>query len=33
VRDSAVERFDYRRMVDAYERLYRQLAQPRDHAG
>ena len=28
VRQSAVERFDYRRMVDAYERLYRRLAQP-----
>jgi glycosyltransferase involved in cell wall biosynthesis len=25
VRETAVERFDYRRMVDAYERLYRQL--------
>jgi len=25
VREAAVERFDYRRMVDAYERLYRQL--------
>src|SRR4029450_13907403 len=29
VREAAVERFDYRRMVDAYERLYRRLAQPR----
>ena len=27
VREAAVERFDYRRMVDAYEQLYRQLAQ------
>jgi glycosyltransferase involved in cell wall biosynthesis len=26
VRETAVERFDYRRMVDAYERLYLQLA-------
>jgi glycosyltransferase involved in cell wall biosynthesis len=26
VRASAVERFDYRRMVDAYERLYRRVA-------
>jgi glycosyltransferase involved in cell wall biosynthesis len=26
VRQSAVERFDHRRMVDAYERLYRRLA-------
>jgi glycosyltransferase involved in cell wall biosynthesis len=26
VRDSAVGRFDYRRMVDGYERLYRELA-------
>ena len=33
VREAAVERFDYRRMVDAYERLYRQLARPRDQAG
>jgi glycosyltransferase involved in cell wall biosynthesis len=27
VRQSAVERFDYRRMVDAYERLYRRIAE------
>ena len=27
VRQAAVERFDYRRMVDAYERLYRRLAE------
>lgn len=33
VRETAVERFDYRRMVDAYEHLYRRLAQPSDHAG
>ena len=33
VRQAAVERFDYRRMVDAYERLYRRLARPRDHSG
>jgi glycosyltransferase involved in cell wall biosynthesis len=33
VREAAVERFDYRRMVDAYERLYRRLAQPGDQAG
>jgi glycosyltransferase involved in cell wall biosynthesis len=33
VREAAVERFDYRRMVDAYERLYRRLTRPRDHAG
>jgi glycosyltransferase involved in cell wall biosynthesis len=33
VREAAVERFDYRRMVDAYERLYRRLAQPGGHAG
>jgi hypothetical protein len=26
VRRAAVERFDYRRMVDDYERLYRRLA-------
>jgi len=26
VRQAAVERFDYPRMVDAYERLYRRLA-------
>jgi glycosyltransferase involved in cell wall biosynthesis len=26
VREAAIERFDYTRMVDAYERLYRQLA-------
>jgi glycosyltransferase involved in cell wall biosynthesis len=32
VRQAAVERFDYRRMVDAYERLYRRLAQPGDVA-
>jgi glycosyltransferase involved in cell wall biosynthesis len=30
VREAAVERFDYRRMVDAYERLYRRLARPRE---
>ena len=29
VREAAVERFDYRRMVDAYEELYRRLAQTR----
>ena len=28
VRVATVERFDYRRMVDDYERLYRQLARP-----
>jgi glycosyltransferase involved in cell wall biosynthesis len=28
VREAAVERFDYPRMVDAYERLYRRLARP-----
>ena len=28
VRKAAVERFDYRRMVDAYERLYQRLARP-----
>ena len=33
VREAAVERFDYRRMVDAYERLYRRLTRPSDHAG
>ena len=33
VRQAAVERFDYRRMVDAYERLYRRLAPPRARAG
>jgi len=33
VRDTAVERFDYRRMVDAYERLYRRLARPREQTG
>src|SRR6266571_6794354 len=33
VREAAVERFDYRRMVDAYERLYRRLAQPSGDAG
>jgi glycosyltransferase involved in cell wall biosynthesis len=33
VRQTAVERFDYRRMVDAYELLYRRLAQPPDPAG
>jgi glycosyltransferase involved in cell wall biosynthesis len=33
VRAAAVERFDYRRMVDAYERLYRRLTRPSDHAG
>jgi glycosyltransferase involved in cell wall biosynthesis len=33
VREAAVERFDYRRMVDAYERLYRQLARPHEEAG
>jgi glycosyltransferase involved in cell wall biosynthesis len=31
VRQAAVERFDYRRMVDAYERLYRRLARSGDH--
>jgi glycosyltransferase involved in cell wall biosynthesis len=29
VREAAVERFDYRRMVDAYEDLYRRLAEAR----
>lgn len=29
VREAAVERFDYRRMVDAYEDLYRRLARAR----
>ena len=29
VRESAVERFDYRRMVDAYEDLYRRVARAR----
>ena len=33
IREAAVERFDYRRMVDAYEVLYRRVAQPRDDAG
>jgi glycosyltransferase involved in cell wall biosynthesis len=33
VREAAVERFDFRRMVDAYERLYRRLARRRDQAG
>jgi glycosyltransferase involved in cell wall biosynthesis len=33
VREAAIERFDYRRMVDAYERLYRQLARSPDLAG
>jgi glycosyltransferase involved in cell wall biosynthesis len=33
VRQGAVERFDYPRMVDAYERLYRRLALPRSPAG
>jgi glycosyltransferase involved in cell wall biosynthesis len=33
VRDAAVERFDYRRMVDAYERLYRRLARPGEETG
>jgi glycosyltransferase involved in cell wall biosynthesis len=33
VRKAAVERFDYRRMVDDYERLYRRLARPHDHPG
>ena len=33
VREAAVERFNYRRMVDAYERLYRRLTRPSDHAG
>ena len=33
VRAAAVERFDYRRMVDAYEGLYRRFAQSRDDAG
>jgi glycosyltransferase involved in cell wall biosynthesis len=32
VRQAAVERFDFRRMVDAYEGLYRRLARPDDHA-
>jgi hypothetical protein len=30
VREAAIERFDYRRMVDAYERLFRRLARPRE---
>jgi glycosyltransferase involved in cell wall biosynthesis len=30
VREAAVERFDYRRMVDAYERLFRRLARSRE---
>jgi glycosyltransferase involved in cell wall biosynthesis len=30
VREAAVERFDYGRMVDAYERLFRRLARPRE---
>jgi glycosyltransferase involved in cell wall biosynthesis len=30
VRQATVERFDYRRMVDAYERLYRRLARAGD---
>ena len=29
VREAAVERFDHRRMVDAYEDLYRRLAEAR----
>ena len=33
VRQAAVERFDYRRMVDAYEELYRRLARPRTADG
>jgi glycosyltransferase involved in cell wall biosynthesis len=33
VREAAVERFDYRRMVDAYERLYRRLARPGEETG
>jgi glycosyltransferase involved in cell wall biosynthesis len=33
VRQAAVERFDYRVMVDAYERLYRRLARPRGESG
>jgi glycosyltransferase involved in cell wall biosynthesis len=33
VREAAVERFDYRRMVDAYERLYHRLARPREQMG
>jgi glycosyltransferase involved in cell wall biosynthesis len=33
VRQSAVERFDYRRMVDAYEGLYRQVARQRQQEG
>jgi glycosyltransferase involved in cell wall biosynthesis len=33
VREAAVERFDYRRMVDAYERLYRRLARPDEETG
>jgi len=33
VREAAVERFDYRRMVDAYERLYRRLARPGQETG
>jgi glycosyltransferase involved in cell wall biosynthesis len=32
VRQAAVERFDYRLMVDAYMGLYRRLVQPRDGA-
>jgi glycosyltransferase involved in cell wall biosynthesis len=33
VRDSAVERFDYRRMVNGYERLYGQLAGGEESVG
>src|SRR6266536_623461 len=33
VRQSAVERFDYRRMVEAYEGLYRQVARQRQQEG
>jgi glycosyltransferase involved in cell wall biosynthesis len=33
VREAAVERFDYQRMVDAYERLYRRLARPGEETG
>jgi glycosyltransferase involved in cell wall biosynthesis len=33
VREAAVERFDYRRMVDAYERLYRRLSRPGEETG
>jgi glycosyltransferase involved in cell wall biosynthesis len=33
VREAAIERFDYRRMVDAYERLYRRLERTRERAG